>query len=136
MQIKLLFLSLTLLFCSFKNPIILKIEISDLKNSKGQVLLELQDGKKNLVKGISQEIVDNKCIITIDNLSAGKYTFKYFHDENRNEKLDTNWIGMPKEGFGFSNNAKGSFGPPKHEKMIFELTADTILDCTAMYLSN
>ena len=35
------------------------------------------------------------------------------HDENSNGKLDRNFVGMPKEGVGASNDAKGSFGPPK-----------------------
>jgi uncharacterized protein (DUF2141 family) len=134
MRIKFLSLILVLLSFSFDTPLILTIEISELKNSNGLVLLEVQDEKKNFIKGVSQEIVNNQCIIKIDNLSPGKYAFKYFHDENSNEKLDANWIGIPKEGFGFSNNAKGTFGSPSHKKTIFELTADTTLNCTPIYL--
>ena len=39
----------------------------------------------------------------------------------KNEKLDTNFFGIPKEQFGFSNNAKGRFGPPSFESASFEL---------------
>ena len=122
------------LFFQFEDPLILRIEINDLRNDRGQVILELLDGNENSVNGIFQEIVDNHCMIEIDSLDPGKYAFKYFHDENSNKEMDASWIGIPKEGFGFSNNAKGTFGPPSYEKMIFELSVDTTLHCTPMYI--
>ena len=45
------------------------------------------------------------------------------HDENRNGKLDTNFLGIPKEGVGASNNPKSRFGPPSFEESMF------VLDC-------
>ena len=134
MQKNILFLAIAVLFLSFKTPVTVKIEISNLKNNKGKILLEFSDAEKNFIKGVSQEIVNNHCTISIDNLKPGKYTFKYFHDENNNNEMDTNWIGIPKEGFGFSNNAKGKFGPPSHEKMIFELIRDTTMICDPTYI--
>ena len=47
-----------------------------------------------------------------------------FHDENANGKIDRNFVGIPKEGYGTSNDAKGFMGPPKYEDAKFELTAD------------
>ena len=44
------------------------------------------------------------------------------HDENENNKLDTNFLGIPKESFGCSNNAKGFMGPPKWEDAKFEIS--------------
>ena len=44
-----------------------------------------------------------------------------FHDEDNNKQLNTNFVGMPKEGIGVSRNAKGHFGPPKYEDAKFEL---------------
>ena len=130
-------LFITILFIisfSFQEQITLKIEINNLKNNKGKVLLELQDENKNTIKGISQVIENNRCIILIEGLKPAKYVFKYFHDENNNKKLDTHWTGIPVEGYGCSNNAKGKFGPPSHEKMIFFLKSDTTMLCSAMYL--
>lgn len=123
----------SLILFSFQKPASLRIEIYNLKNSKGQIVLDLQDENKNSIKAVFQEIKDNQCIITITNLSPGKYTFRYFHDENNNKKLDTDWIGIPTEGFGFSNNAKGKFGPPSYEKTIFQFTSDTTMKCTPIY---
>lgn len=54
-------------------------------------------------------------------LPAGKYAAAVYHDENSNGKLDTNFLGIPKEGYGFSNNASGSFGPPKYKDAAFTM---------------
>ena len=110
------------------------IEIDGLENNKGQVLLEFNDANGKLISGHQQAIENNKSVIVIKDVKPGKYSFKYFHDENNNQKLDTNMIKMPKEGFGFANNAKGKFGPPDFEKTIITIQGDTLLKCTAMYL--
>jgi uncharacterized protein (DUF2141 family) len=111
----------------------LTIEINDLQNNNGQLILAFYNEKEIKIKGVIQPIVGKKCIILIENLKPGKYSFKYFHDENKNEKLDVNWIGIPKEGFGFSNNAKARFGPPSFEKTIFEIKENATLKCSPSY---
>ena len=52
-------------------------------------------------------------------VAPGTYAVSVFHDENSNGKLDTNFIGMPKEGVGASNNASGHMGPPKFSAAAF-----------------
>ena len=99
----------------------LEIEISGIINDKGKIMLQLYDGKETTVNQAMGDIKDNKCMLSFKNLKAGKYAIRYFHDENGNGELDTNAFGIPKEGYGFSNNAKGSFGPPAFEKWIFDL---------------
>ena len=44
-------------------------------------------------------------VITLDGVPPGDYAIKMFQDENKNEKFDQNWVGLPKERYGFSNNA-------------------------------
>ena len=132
MMVQLLFLFPFLLL--FQSSPVLTIEINELNNNEGTVLLEVSDVDMNVLKGLSQPIKNNSCTFVINDLEPGKYSFKFFHDENNNEKLDTKGIGMPKEGFGFSNNAKGTFGPPKHKKTIFELANDTTMICDPIYL--
>ena len=112
----------------------LTIEISELRNNKGQVLLELRDGNDKKVDGYIQTIKNKKCTIIIKNLKPGKYAFKYFHDENSDKELETNWLGIPDEGYGFSNNATGTFGPPDFEDMIFEVKGDVTQKCTPTYI--
>ena len=66
--------------------------------------------------------------MVFENIPHGDYALKVFHDENENQKLDTNFIGMPKEKFGFSNDAMGRFGPPSFEqaRFRFEESATTL----------
>ena len=47
-----------------------------------------------------------------EDIPPGTYAMAVVHDENMNGKLDTNWAGVPTEGYGFSNNAKGVLGAP------------------------
>jgi uncharacterized protein (DUF2141 family) len=53
--------------------------------------------------------------ITFEHLPPGEYAVAVFHDENDDGELSTNWIGIPTEGIGASNEAQGSFGPPDYE---------------------
>ncbi len=54
-------------------------------------------------------------------LPNGKYAVSAVYDENSNEEMDTNFMGIPTENYGFSNDARGRFGPPKLEDQLFEL---------------
>jgi uncharacterized protein (DUF2141 family) len=47
-----------------------------------------------------------------EEIPPGRYAMAVVHDENMNGKLDTNWLGRPKEGYGFSNDAKGLISAP------------------------
>lgn len=112
------------------------IEVEQLRNNNGKLLLELNNDKEEVIKGFSEKITDSKCILVITELKPGKYAFKYFHDENNDEKINTNFMGIPKEGYGFSNNAKGTFGPPSFDKMVFEITKSDTMRCTINYILN
>lgn len=52
----------------------------------------------------------------IQNAPYGEYAVAVFEDQNRDGKLNRDLFGIPKEPYGFSNNARGSFGPPKLER--------------------
>lgn len=105
----------------------LKIEINDLKNNKGTVRLELVDTEKNVVADAIGEIHDKQSVIVLKNLPAGTYAIRYFHDENGNEEMDKGAFGIPKEGYGFSNNARGFMGPPDLEDQLFQLTGNMVM---------
>ena len=55
------------------------------------------------------------------------YKRQAFHDVNENGKMDTNFIGIPKEPIGISNNAKGFMGPPKFNNAKFLLNKNTVI---------
>ena len=58
------------------------------------------------------------------NLPPGTYAISVYHDVNNNNKMDANFIGVPKEQTGASNNAKGKMGPPAFKDAKFALTGD------------
>ena len=107
---------------------ILNLDISDLKSNKGFIVLELlDDNNKRIAATVKIKIVDYKALIRIDSLKEGKYVVQYFHDENKNGKLDIGFFGIPKESYGNSKNVLGFMGPPKFKDMIFNLKMDTKL---------
>ena len=60
-------------------------------------------------------------------LAAGRYVIKSFADENGNEKLDTNLVGLPTERYGFSNDAKGRMGSPSFDAAAVKVDADSTI---------
>jgi uncharacterized protein (DUF2141 family) len=59
----------------------------------------------------------------IEGLPRGRYALALIHDENGNGRLDT-FAGVPREGFGFSNNPAIRFGPPRFAAARFALDGD------------
>jgi uncharacterized protein (DUF2141 family) len=57
--------------------------------------------------------------VTVANLPAGRYAVQAFLDENSNGEVDRGWFGIPKEGVGFSNDAKIRLSPPKFAEAVF-----------------
>ncbi len=71
------------------------------------------------VSGTTQQLV-------FPDLADGQYAIKIMHDANDNGELDRNIMGIPSEGYGFSNNA-GQFGPASFKDAAFSVAADTSL---------
>lgn len=113
----------------------LTVEISGIRNNTGNILYELFDQDHKSLKVGDENITNNKCVIVLNNIKPGKYGFNYIHDENKNKKLDTKMLFIPKEGFGYSNNVDAKFGPPAFEKWIFNVTGNTKLNCKVTYLN-
>lgn len=68
---------------------------------------------------------------TIRGLAPGRYAVAVFHDTDGNGRLSTWPVGLPKEAYGFSNDARGRFGPPGFDAAAFDLpTAGTRLTIT------
>jgi uncharacterized protein (DUF2141 family) len=111
----------------------LVVELTNLRNNKGNIAIELLDENKQSVKGATGKIENNKCTVIFNDLKDGKYAIQYFHDENSNKKLDKNFIGIPKEGYGFSNDAIGTFGPKDFEEWLFEVSQDKVIKIKTLY---
>lgn len=99
------------------------------RDSQGQVhchLFRSDDGFpmkfKKALKHAKSSVKDKKATCAFSELSAGQYAVVAFHDANSDGELDTNFIGMPKEGVGVSNNAKGRMGPPDYDDARFDFS--------------
>ena len=103
------------------------VNILNIKNSKGTVACALF----NSPTGFPREFLKHATTIMIIkirdaqarcdflDIPPGTYALAVIHDANRDGKLNTNWLGHPKEGYGFSNNAKGILGPPSFPEASF-----------------
>jgi uncharacterized protein (DUF2141 family) len=76
------------------------------------------------------ERVEPGSVTYVYELPPGTYATGIFHDVNLNNKMDNNFFGIPKEQYGFSNNARALFGPPNFEDASFLLngTASQSID--------
>jgi uncharacterized protein (DUF2141 family) len=113
----------------------LTVEFTNLRNNNGNLLYELFDAKQKSLKVGTVDISNNKCVVVFENLKPAKYGVNFIHDENKNKKLDTKMLMIPKEGFGYSNNPTVKFGPPAYEKWIFEVKENTKITCKTTYLN-
>lgn len=113
----------------------LTVIVKNIRNNKGQIGLSLfrtADGFPNhREKSVISVFIPAKIgstEYTFKNIQADTYATAVFHDENSDGKINSNFIGIPKEGVGVSNKAKGSFGPPKFDdaKFSFNPPAQTI----------
>ena len=105
------------------------VMINNVSSTQGQLVLTAYDSKKTwLKKPVAQEVrpAKNELVINLE-LPKGTYAFQVFHDLDDNGKMKTNFIGIPKEPTGVSNNAKGRFGPPKFRDAAVEIGDDLVM---------
>lgn len=106
------------------------VKIENLNSNSGHIYISLYDTETSFLgkgfKSIISPIENKSCTITFKDVPNGIYAISFFHDENENKKMDTNFLGIPKEDYGCSNNAKGFMGPPKWEDAKFEVNNRSI----------
>ena len=107
-----------------RGDISLEMEINNLQSNNGPLYIRILDENENPVIVGTSPVINYSARISFDSISPGKYAIQFFHDENENQKMDFNLIGIPKEKFGSSNDVKPILGPPKFEKMLFEIYED------------
>lgn len=112
----------------------LTVNVVDLHSDAGKLYLSLYRSAEGFPKKASVAyrlafgtIEKGKCRFVLDQIPAGTYAVACYHDENNNGKLDTNFLGIPKEGTGASRDAKGSMGPPKFDDAKFGVKGDTTI---------
>ncbi len=110
------------------------LQITGIENTDGVVRIGLYNSEKAFLEekketgGAVIDILKPKVSYVFDNLYSGSYAIAVWHDENNNQKLDTNILGMPIENYGFSNNKFGTFGPPDFDEVAVLLESGKIVE--------
>jgi uncharacterized protein (DUF2141 family) len=117
------------------------VQIDGLRSDKGQLVCALITSdmwlakKDQAVARSKSDIQHGQAVCDFPGVAPATLAVSVFHDENSNGRLDRNFLGMPKEGVGVSNNAAGHFGPPKFADMAFAYQGGRLdLKITVRYL--
>ena len=81
---------------------------------------------RGIIEGVIEDVKTGTASYQFE-IPNGTYAIGIFVDANYNNKMDRNFVGIPKEQYGFSNNAKGSFGPPSFKDASFAMKGDVSL---------
>jgi uncharacterized protein (DUF2141 family) len=116
------------------------VRFENLKSNDGKVMVALFDGKENFSKQeatqtVTLSIANYSAVWNLESLPEGKYIIIAYHDENENQKIDLGIMGIPVEGYAFSNNRVAEMGPPNPDDMLFEVKGnqETIHELTMVY---
>ncbi|KIM12836.1 MAG: hypothetical protein KU37_00105 [Sulfuricurvum sp. PC08-66] len=118
----------------------IEITIEGVKNANGELSIGLYDEAKafakpnaKVVKGVFVKASQGTMVVKLVNIPDGVYAVSLFHDQNSNQKLDTNFLGMPIEGYGFSNNVYPMFRSASFEEARFELMGTKEMSISVHY---
>jgi uncharacterized protein (DUF2141 family) len=121
---------------------VIHVDVVGLRNNKGQVfcaLYALAEGfpkdRQKAIRRDTSSISDKKASCELSLIEPGTCALSVFHDETSNGKLDMNFLGIPREGVGASNDAKGHMRPPKFDAAHFQFSGGRLnLKITINYL--
>ena len=134
MKILLAFLLLIPFLASSQNK--LSVSVEGVKTSNGRISVAVYNRSEGFLKFDqvfkADSIKAQKGIthIEIEDLPEGEYALAIFHDENGNDQLDTNWLGIPKESVGFSRGHMKTFGPPSFKECVLKIKGDSQIRIT------
>lgn len=120
----------------------LTVEIDGLRNQRGQVCLSLFSSDKGFPSD-GDYAAQKQCVaistmplfITFKNLQPGHYAVAVLHDANNDNKANRNFLGIPSEGFGFSENPSIFTGPPRfRDAAILVVGPNTSIQIQLKYL--
>ncbi len=120
----------------------LTVNFKGLRNSEGKILIRVYSSKKGFPDKAKSALLSQ--VVKIEtgilpkvqflNLPKGNYAVSAVHDENNSGEMDTNWIGIPREGLAVSRDAKGSFGPPSFKDAVLTISKDEEIVVNFVYL--
>jgi uncharacterized protein (DUF2141 family) len=108
---------------------VLSVHVTGFKEDRGDALVQLANSRADYESDDDAfryaviPVVNGAATAVFEDAPYGEYGVKVFHDANRNRKLDFGLTG-PTEAYGFSNGARGLFGPPDFDAARFPLAAE------------
>jgi uncharacterized protein (DUF2141 family) len=109
------------------------VQVKNFSNNKGSCIVCLYNnakaysGKGEPVQCISVAITNKSAQGSFEGIPEGTYAISVIHDANNNKKFDTNFMGIPTEGYGASQNKLPFAAAPKFEDNKFTLSANATL---------
>lgn len=105
------------------NPV-LTVYVSKVKDIQGYMMIAVYDSAdkfltKELVMGAKVDVTDEVVIYQFEGLAYGNYAISVYHDVDSDGSLATNFMGIPKEPYGFSNGGVNMFGVPSFKRAVF-----------------
>lgn len=132
-----------ILFCGFFSVKAQNVEvvITGIRSTQGQILIGIykdeksfKENKPYIRKKYKKTEISKREMIVKFNLVPGTYGFALLDDENNDDKMDYSLIGIPKEGFGFSNYYHAGLTRPKFEVFDFVLNKNQKVICKIKYM--
>lgn len=125
-----------LIFCGLlsinANAYELTLNIDGISKPTGAMMIAIANsdqsfsGKTANFKEFKIPVTQASMKINLGDLPAGDYAVKLYQDENDNGQMDSNMLGIPSEGYGFSNNG-GAMGQPDFKDAKFSISQDTVI---------
>jgi uncharacterized protein (DUF2141 family) len=103
-------------------PGVLRVVVTNVRRALGHVRVEVctpAEFLKSCEHGGAAPAVAGTTVVEVRDLPPGRYAIQAYLDENDNHEVDQNFIGVPKEGVGFSNDAPFGLGPPTFRRAAF-----------------
>jgi len=109
----------------------IRLTVTRVKGARGTIIVDLHGDKPQdfLKENIGRAIAPAKAgevhlCMTVDH--PGWYAIALYHDKNDNRKLDKNWLGIPRERIGISNNPRFHFRVPRYKEAAFEVPEEGV----------
>ena len=110
----------------------LTIVLTGFENNNGLVWISLVNSEQGYVDehkaycGIRTKLTNRRVEIVLKGIPYGEYGIRTYHDEDESGELSKNFLGIPKDAYGFSNNVRGLLGTPPYDKVSFQLNVPAV----------
>jgi uncharacterized protein (DUF2141 family) len=109
------------------------VQVTNFSNNKGSCIVCLYDnakayaGKGDPLKCTTVSIANKTATANFDEVAEGTYAISVIHDANNNKKFDTNFLGIPTEGYGASQNKLPFAAAPKFDENKFSVSSNSVI---------